>query len=213
MENIIEFDGKMSRLSLQLFVVILLEIFKINYCILVRFYFNYKLLVMVINNYFFLQKMPRNFRFDRSEIITIDTSYIQNYTLHITKFNRTTTVLNSNFTLLKPLEDTCVIEIELFGYQGNEYRKLIPTIRIEKCCNFMKNDKIIYPGLEKSTNLPKQNDDMCPLKPQYIWFKNTVLELDKAPIPYNVKQLKIILNIMDGNIDLMKNTYYIIAED
>lgn len=148
-------------------------------------------------------------------MLEVDENYFLNYTLSIKKFNRTTTVLNSDLILLKTLGDECVIKAEVFGMQGNEYRKVLPTIRIDKCCTFLTEDKIVYPTLRNHSNVPEKGPNMCPFLPNYYYFKNVILELDKSggiPVPYNTRKIKAVITATVIDHVISKNAYYIAAQ-
>lgn len=64
--------------------------------------------------------------------------------------------------------------MRFFGRQGNEYRQVIEK-DFPNYCTFMATTDIFYPELLKSSTMPDQNPNMCPIKPGFYEINNLIL--------------------------------------
>lgn len=140
-------------------------------------------------------------------------------TLKVSKYNRTTWGLNCDLNLLKPLGDEVSLKIEMFGLQGNEYRKIMPTLKMMRFCSYLREDKFSYPDLVKASNFPPPGPNMCPFKSMFYSVRNAGLSLRRQnfPIPYNVKKIKtnihfLISHFPDSSETIGKVSYYMIND-
>lgn len=51
-------------------------------------------------------------------------------------------------------------QIEIYAFQGNEYRKTPYKVKRQKICDYVTNDKFFYPSLQKHSEFPEK----CPIK-------------------------------------------------
>lgn len=112
------------------------------------------------------------FRIDRANFNYSLPDHVEKCTLYATKYNRTATVLNSILITKKPITDDYLVDVDVFGMQGNEYRKIMPNIVKRNLCTFLLEDDICYPKIVKSSNFPPQGPTMCPIAAgNYILFE------------------------------------------
>lgn len=160
--------------------------------------------------------MPKNnFHFDHTEVIHTEPTYIKDYIMSINKYNRTTSILNSSFKLITEFDDDSSLEIEVFGFQGNEYRKFLPTIKFEKVCTKMNEDTIIYPDLVKVSNFPPQGPDFCPFPVNSNYkVENYLLDIENAnvPVPFNIRKVKVTMRFYANKILALDVVYYVVAD-
>lgn len=126
---------------------------------------------------------------------------MKNVDVRVSKFNRTTYIINGNATLAIPLSDDYNLRYEFFGMQGNEYRKIYPDMVEKKMCTFLRNSKLFYHTLPRHSNLPEQDENMCPIKEGDYYIRNYMATTGGVQaIPFSLKLYKI------------KFTYYILQE-
>lgn len=175
----------------------------------------YNSLITLYFNFIIIKQPPSvEIQFSHSEILLIETTVISDYTVNINKFNRTATVLNSNLGLQVPLSDDFSMEIEVFAMQGNEYRKFLPNINLDKLCSFLQNDKTAYGGVVEASNFPPQSPDMCPIPPKLYKIENYLLDLSNATfsIPNYIKMLKLINTFSNSDQKVLSVAVYIKIE-
>lgn len=112
------------------------------------------------------------------------------------------------------MDDNFAMEIEVYAMQGNEYRKLLPNINIDKLCSVFREDKTAYDGVVRSSNFPPQSPGMCPIPPKLYKIENYLLDLQNATftIPNNVKMIKLINTFASMNQNVLSVAIYIKIE-
>lgn len=139
------------------------------------------------------------YRLERFQVLHSSDNMVTNFNYALAKFNRTTFYFNTSFDLGQ-VDENWKLSIEINGWMGNEFRKIIPDIENEDACSFLKTNKHVYPDLVNFSNFPPVNDDMCPRPPQHYWLANYVLDTSDLPqIPYNCKKVQAIFSCFYKN--------------
>lgn len=81
--------------------------------------------------------------------------------------------------------------------QGNEYRKAMPTINMNKLCSYLETEQFSYRNVVNASNFPLQGPHMCPFKPMFYRVRNMELGMteNNIPMPYNVTKVKVYCHI------------------
>ena len=88
-------------------------------------------------------------------------------TLRVKKYNRSTYVLNGNFTLKERFDDTLDVRFINYNFQGREYRKIFERF-VPKLCStiFVETFRKLYGTITAHSDLPKFGD--CDFRPVSI---------------------------------------------
>lgn len=110
--------------------------------------------------------------FDRIELL--NSSYVEGYynisLLRISKFNRTTYVLNSEFETMIDIMDNIEIEVGFYynRFNNNQYNKSPARIAKDSVCVHAEKyyKKIVMDDVKDNSNLPQYGTDepVCPIK-------------------------------------------------
>ena len=91
-------------------------------------------------------------------------------TFRVKKFNRSTYVLNGNFTLKERFDDTLDVRFINYNFQGREYRKIFERL-IQKFCTslFVEPLRKLYESFVAHSDLPKFGDcDFPPVRINHL---------------------------------------------
>lgn len=102
---------------------------------------------------------------DHAETINISKAFFERLDCRISRYNRSTYVMNSRTDINFNFDDQFTVDVAVSASQGNEYRKILSK-RIDNFCTYMSKDKIIYDEILKYCNLPPQGT--CPILKVYI---------------------------------------------
>lgn len=114
---------------------------------------------------------------------------------------------------MMPISDDAMLEIDYYGMQGNEFRRVLPNMEIKDFCTFLKNDTAVYMNVVAASNLPPQGDDMCPMRGGEYKVENYRLDLSNATftLPQGVRKIKLIMYFhIAGKIGGVVEVYFII---
>lgn len=110
--------------------------------------------------------------FDRIEML--NSSYVEGYynisLLRVTKFNRTTFVLNAEFELFVDVTDKFMVEADFHynRFNNNQYNKLPGNVKKDTICKHAEKyyKKMIMADVEHKSNFPQyaENEQVCPIK-------------------------------------------------
>lgn len=93
------------------------------------------------------------------------------------------------------IDDDWILNVEAYGWIGNEFRKLIPDINRPNFCSFLINNTYVYPDLLPNSNFPPLSSDMCPLPASTYWLSNYAIDSRNFPdLPFNCKKVKMIFS-------------------
>lgn len=139
------------------------------------------------------------YRIERIEVIEQSNKNLINFNHRVSKFNRSTFCMNMNFELTKGLDDNLTMDVEIFGWMGNEFRKIIPNINRPNLCTCLNTDQYLYPDLVNISNFPPQSPNLCPMPPGKFFINNFVIDTTKLPyFPFGCSKIKAILSFLDG---------------
>lgn len=129
------------------------------------------------------------------------------------KFNRTTTVLSGILDAKFPIDNNITLSIELFGMQGNEFRKIIPTIKMTDICTTLINNTF-YKSVSEISNFPSPSKDLCPIPVEHYTVTDYRPELPEKNfmLSYALKQSKVIVHFYRNQIYLLTVVFYIVTE-
>lgn len=129
------------------------------------------------------------------------------------KFNRTTTIINSIYEANFPIDDDTWLKIELYGLQGNEFRKIIPTFELKNLCKVLKNNTF-YKGVSEVSNFPSPSKDLCPIPVEHYTIENYRFEVPESNfmLSYSFRQTKVIVNYYKDETCIAIVAFYIINE-
>lgn len=149
---------------------------------------------MVYKNIIFILQASRfTPRFERIEFDYKRDKYIKNMEVRVTKYNRTSYIIQGRGSILIPFSDDFNLRYEIYGMQGNEYRKIYPDFIEKKMCTFLQKSKLMYHTLVgPHSNLPPQAEGMCPWEPKEYWIKDYLANTGSIQmVPFGLKMIKI----------------------
>ena len=97
---------------------------------------------------------------DGEVIIKNDERYLNMDNLRVRKVNRTHHLIIGNFTLHVNQGNDYMFFGVLYKKQGNAYKKTPYKVGPAKFCDFLRNDKIFYPDVKASSDIP--SIEICP---------------------------------------------------
>lgn len=131
-------------------------------------------------------------RFERLEFNHLANDYVKDLQVSVSKYNRTSYIVSGSGILTKPFNDEFSLRYEIFGMQGNEYRKVIPDFVKNKMCTFFKESNLIYNTIVPFSNIPPQSNNMCPWEPKKYWIKEYLGNIGGVQsVPFGMKFIKI----------------------
>ena len=89
-----------------------------------------------------------------------DTKFFDLTKIRVKKINRTHHVIDGEMEFFRSFGDEYDVEVTLYQKSGVEYKKLPYKIGPKKFCQFFREEKTVYPDLQKHTDLP--TIDNCP---------------------------------------------------
>lgn len=106
---------------------------------------------------------------------------VKNLNVRVAKYNKTSYILKGGFETIAEFTDDYSIILECYAFQGNEFRQNQQPIVKDNLCTLLKKANVIYPQLSKTSNLPPQNGEMCPIKPQKFNIFGYAIEKEALP--------------------------------
>jgi hypothetical protein len=76
------------------------------------------------------------------------------------KVNRSSYIITGSPEFLRDLDDSVTVGMELYKFQGNEYKKTPFKLPKKPFCQFTKNDVYFYKSLVSQSTIPEG----CPVK-------------------------------------------------
>lgn len=106
---------------------------------------------------------------DRVEVTNYTDEYFENVKSRVSKYNRTTYVVNTEGNIKYPFGNELRSLVELYAYQGNEYR-LLGSKRFSKFCDIAHEYEQYYEMSKAFCNVPDKL--VCPIVPvRFFFFK------------------------------------------
>ncbi|CAO1364467.1 unnamed protein product [Diamesa tonsa] len=99
-----------------------------------------------------------------------DTKFFDLNKVRVKKINRTHHVIDGEMEFFRSFGDEYDVEVTFYQKSGIEYKKMPYKIGPKKFCSFFREEKTVYPDLQKHTDLPPI--DTCP------WPKVSILVID-----------------------------------
>lgn len=132
----------------------------------------------------------------------------------MSKFNRTAYIVNLAFEILIDIDDDWSIIAEIFGMQGNEYRKIVSNINVDNLCSKVISLEYFYDDIQVNSNLPPRSPDMCPIKAGSYEAHDILFDMSKVPVtlPLGIKKYKVVYHHLYKNLDILTVAVYYIAE-
>lgn len=104
---------------------------------------------------------PPKIEMDRIEISNYTSEYIENAKCRVSKYNRTTFVLNGEALFKFDIGNDITVNIDLKSSHGNEYKRVFSK-EVDKPIEFLKENPHFYENAARYCNIPKKMD--FPLK-------------------------------------------------
>ncbi|CAO1384155.1 unnamed protein product [Diamesa hyperborea] len=108
-----------------------------------------------------------------------DNTYINLDNVRVKKVNRTHHLLIGNFTLFINQGNEYEFFALLYKKQGNEYKKTPYKVGPNKFCDFLRDEKMFYPGVLAASDFP--SIETCPWPSNLYHFLGYSIQLSKAP--------------------------------
>lgn len=115
-------------------------------------------------------RWQKNYRFESAQVTFTRDFALKNVDFHVSKFNRSTWVLNSKMDFYFEFDSKFTSKFNFYGYRANQYTTALPSQTVNNVCEYLKNMTWIYPYMKSYTNMPEQGPDMCPIKTGNYWL-------------------------------------------
>lgn len=114
----------------------------------------------------------------------------QNMYSKVGKFNRSTYAVNVNVSAAGVGKMGAMYEV--YSMMGNEFRLILPRIKYDDFCAYLRDRCEFYDDLRAHSNFPKRSNKMCPIVKGDYAVINYPIDFSRIRgIPFNPKKLRL----------------------
>ncbi|XP_061401360.1 uncharacterized protein LOC133337112 [Musca vetustissima] len=112
-----------------------------------------------------------------------DTQFVDWHSLRMTRISRNNFVINGTAIGNMDLDNRQALNLQIFTYDAKQKLRGLLVFNVEhRVCDFIEQDKDVYPRLQEVSNLPEPGT--CPLAKGQYHFKN--YEINQNYLPADV---------------------------